>query len=276
MSEVYRKYKKGIEVSNMGNVKKDGVLLEKHSGEVYDFVCFDGKQERIHILVASCFPDICGKMFLYCHVHHINRNQRDNRAENLTCISASEHKKIHQKEDGVSVPVKAYDLEGNYVGRWDSKGQAAEATPADYRHISEIIEGKVRRFTAGGLFWFKEEVPEEEVQEIIAPSIIVLKKKMEKKKEKERRMTEAQEKREAKRVRVEEKKTEKLEAKKIVEFNISNEEVKVWNNPKECAEFYHTTIATIKNNIAGRTLYTFIINEGRKEKRYFRPYISCH
>ena len=223
MTEEYRVYEKGIEVSNLGNVKKNGEELEIKHGETYDYVCCDGKQYRIHIMVAECFPEICGARFKFSHIHHKNRNQRDNRAENLTVISASDHQRLHRLEDGVSVAVKAYDLKGNYIGRWDSKGQAAEATPAEYRHISEIIEGKVRRFTAGGLFWFKEDTPEEEAQAIMKPTIESIKYIEEK-----RRLQE-------------EKREKKILEKKIIEFNEKGEEERVWDSIKECAEYYGKT-----------------------------------
>ena len=170
MFEEYRTYKDGVEVSNLGNVRKDGKELEQHKGEYYFYICIGGIPVRVHTMVGKCFPDICGEPIKNGHYHHINHNQLDNRAENIRCISNSEHKRLHQIEDGVSVAVKAYDKDGNFVGRWDSKQEAAQNTPADYRHISEIISGKYRRFTAGGLFWFKDETSEEEVVDFITRS----------------------------------------------------------------------------------------------------------
>ena len=162
MTEIFKRFNERLEVSDLGNVKKDGKLVEPGHGEVYDHVCCNGKQYRVHIMVAEMFPEICGMKKPYYHAHHINRNQRDNRAVNLVYLSRSEHKRIHQMEDRVSKPVKAYDLDGNYVGRWDSKTQAAEATGADYRHISEVIEGKTRRFTANNLYWFQDDISDED------------------------------------------------------------------------------------------------------------------
>lgn len=167
MTEVFKRFNERLEVSNLGNVKKDGKLIEPGHGEFYDYVCCGDKQYRVHIMVAEMFPEICGVKQKYYHAHHINRNQRDNRAENLIWLNRSEHKRIHQLEDGVSKPVKAYNLDGEFVGRWDSKFQAAEATGTDYRHISEVIEGKTRRFTANKLYWF----PAEDTEEIIFKKI---------------------------------------------------------------------------------------------------------
>ncbi|MBO7695595.1 MAG: HNH endonuclease [Paludibacteraceae bacterium] len=171
MSEVFKKYDEHFEVSNMGNVKKDGEMVSQFKDEHYYTVSLYGKPKRVHEMVAECFPEICGEKKKYYHVHHKNRNQLDNRAENLICLSPRDHKRIHQLEDGVSVAVKAYDKNGVFVGRWDSKMQAAEATGIDYRHITEIINKKGRRFTAGTLYWFKEETPEEEVVSFIKDSM---------------------------------------------------------------------------------------------------------
>lgn len=170
MSEVFKKYDEHFEVSNMGNVKKDGEIVSQFKDEHYYNISLYGKPKRVHEMVAECFPEICGEKKKYYHVHHRNRNQLDNRAENLICLSPRDHKRLHQLEDGVSVPVKAYDLNGKYIGRWDSKTQAAEATGAQYRHISNILSKRERRFTSGGLYWFTEETPEEEVRFFIENS----------------------------------------------------------------------------------------------------------
>ena len=170
MKEEWRYFNDRLEVSDLGNVKRDGKLVEPGHGEVYDYVYCNGKQYRVHIMVAEMFPEICGEKKPYYHAHHINRNQRDNRAVNLVWLSRSEHKRIHQLEDGVSRPVKAYRFDGekaHLIGEWESKIQAAEATGVDYRHITNIVNGKERRFTAGGYYWFRADEPEEKIFEKI-------------------------------------------------------------------------------------------------------------
>ena len=163
--EEYRRYNEEFEVSNLGSVRKNGEAAVIRKDEYYYYVLYNGQPIRVHTMVGKCFPEICGEPMLFGHYHHINHNQLDNRAENIRCISYSEHKKLHQVEDGVSVAVKAYDKKGNFVGRWDSMKQAAEETGASYRHIYSIVNEKERRFTAAKLFWFKEETTEEEVKE---------------------------------------------------------------------------------------------------------------
>ena len=108
-------------------------------------------------MVGKCFPEICGEHILWGHYHHINHNQLDNRAENIRCISNSEHKKLHHKEDGGLIAVVAFNKDGELVGKWDSMSAAAEETGADYHHIGEIINKKGQRYTAKDLYWFRDE-----------------------------------------------------------------------------------------------------------------------
>lgn len=165
--EEYRKYNDSLEVSNYGNVRISGATAEIHEGNPYNYICFGGKQERVHVLVGELFPDICGEKIKWGHLHHINRDKKDNRAENLIWLSRSEHIRMHQQEKGVSVGVKAYDLDGNYVGRWDSKTQAAMATGTDYRHLTDTILKKSGRFTAGNYYWFQDDISDDDAHKKI-------------------------------------------------------------------------------------------------------------
>jgi hypothetical protein len=167
MKEEFRHYTNEVEVSSEGNVRVNGRPAVLHKDKYYNYIIINGQSVRVHPMVGKCFPEICGEYIEGWHFHHINGDQLDNRAVNLRCVSPSEHKKTHQEEDGVSVPVVAYNLKGEFVGRWDTITKAAEETGAQYRHIYKIINGKERRFTAKKLFWFKESVSEEKINEFI-------------------------------------------------------------------------------------------------------------
>ena len=169
--ETYRRFNDEIEVSNLGNVKMNGELVTQHKDEYYYYVYVDGKYERVHPMVGKCFPEICGEWHKHYHYHHLNGNQLDNRAENIRCLSPSEHKKLHQIQDGISIGVKAYNKNGEYVGEWSSVSEAADATGISYRHINNIINERERRFTAGKLFWFKSIYSDEEIKNKITEII---------------------------------------------------------------------------------------------------------
>ncbi len=166
--EYFRHYKDDIYVSDYGYVRKNDEELPWHKDEYYYYVCVNGERLRIHNLVGEVFQDICGEHKEGYHLHHKNGDQLDNRAVNLVWLSPREHIKIHLQEREAPIPVKAYDLNGNFVGRWDSMLEAAKATGTDRRHIFEIIYGKQRRFTSKKLYWFKEEIPNEKIPEIIS------------------------------------------------------------------------------------------------------------
>lgn len=165
--EEYRKYDDVFEVSNLGNVRKNGVEVTPNKGDYYYYVSNGAKIIRVHEMVGHCFPEICGEWHKGYHFHHLNRNQLDNRAENIVCLSPSEHQRLHKHEDGVSVGVRAYDKEGNFVGQWESKCQAAEATGISYRHITGAVYRKWGRYTAGGYYWFLDTVSDDEAHRLM-------------------------------------------------------------------------------------------------------------
>ena len=53
------------------------------------------------------------------------------------------------------------------MGRWDSICEASEELNVCRCHINNIINGRGRRFTAGGYYWFKEGMTDEEVKDHI-------------------------------------------------------------------------------------------------------------
>ena len=114
----------------------------------------------------------------------------------------------------------------------------------------------MRRFTAGGLFWFKEDTPEEEAQAIMKPTIESIKYIEEK-----RRLQE-------------EKREKKILEKKIIEFNEKGEEERVWDSIKECAEYYGKTKNTIEANLTGKTAFCYVWDGKNKKKVYFKRFIS--
>ena len=160
--EQFRRYDEHYEVSDLGNVRCDGRPVTPSKGEYYLYVYVGSRPVRVHEMVGKMFPEVCGEWRPNYHYHHINRNQLDNRAENIVCLSPSEHQRLHRHEDGVSVGVRAYDQDGKFVGQWESKTQASEATGIDYRHITGAVYRKWGRFTAGGYYWFPAEMSDDE------------------------------------------------------------------------------------------------------------------
>lgn len=252
--EEYRRFNDRLEVSDQANVKKDGKQITPCVGKRYDYITDRGKMIRVHEMVAALFPEICGENDPSLHIHHINGNSKDNRAVNLIRITPEDHRRLHQEENDVSVPVKAYDTDGNYVGRWDSKTQAAKETGVDYRHISEMVSGQEGRYSAGGYVWFREDATEEEVLEKLAPSIERARRRKEKELEKK--------------VAIERRKKLielKREESKVLEYDAQGKLVKEWNDVEEIAQHYNVTEGAIYSNLNGKT--AFFKKGGTK--RYF-------
>lgn len=110
MEEIYKVYKEYfipwnaknpkkivIEVSNYGNVKRNGELLELNNNLKY--LCY-GKYQ-IHRMVAEMFiPNPENKLF----IDHIDTNKHNNRADNLRWVTSKENSnniltKQHQSEN---------------------------------------------------------------------------------------------------------------------------------------------------------------------------------
>ena len=55
------------------------------------------KTYYVHIEVAKAFPEICGKWFKGCEVHHKDGNSLNNEATNLIVCTKAQHMEYHRK-----------------------------------------------------------------------------------------------------------------------------------------------------------------------------------
>lgn len=252
MEEEFRKW--NVEIGSLGTIKKDGVVLPQTSGDTYNYVTIDGANIRVHVLVADAFPDICGELEKWGHVHHLNQDQRDNRAVNLRALNRGEHRRLHALEDGVAKPVIAYDTDGTIFGEWPSLKDAERATGARQNHIGRCCRGE--RKTAGGLLWAYAEDQEEiekRYQEAQA-------KKEEKKRQKEAlKLEKVREKEEKERKKAEKQNTPRppklVKKKRFLEYDENGIFIREWGSVKEIAEHYGVTATCIRLNIDGTHKY---------------------
>ena len=76
-------------------------------------------------------------------------------------LSASEHKRLHQIEDGVTRQVIGYNRNGEKIGEWNSLTEAQEDTGPSYTCIGRVCRGE--RSHAGQMFWvFKDDEEKDE------------------------------------------------------------------------------------------------------------------
>lgn len=131
------------------------------------------KSTRIHRLVYETFVGDIPKGKKY-HIHHINHNKQDNRAENLLLVSAKEHYQLDIDSKNISGlrpiwenyegghPAKKVvqkSLDGKIIAFYDSAKQAHLATGVCERNIRQVAskepynkKGSIRK-QAGGFIW---------------------------------------------------------------------------------------------------------------------------
>lgn len=145
------------EVSNLGevrNIKKGNLLTPYPNTKGYLYVTLGkGNHKRIHRLVASAFPEICGKNFEDAQVDHINGNKTDNKAINLRFCTGEQN--MHNPNTLFKTTNKVVQLDnnGNLLYLYLSVRDAERYTGVKNSHISEILNGKGKRKTAGGFKW---------------------------------------------------------------------------------------------------------------------------
>lgn len=186
MEEIWKDVKgfEGVyEISNMGRlashkvrggltpIRKIMSTVNSKGGYFSVILSYEGKKKstRIHRLVYEAFiGDLpSGKKF---HIHHINHNKQDNRAENLVLMSAKEHyyadietrnfkamnyynQKIRPKK------ISQFTLDGEYIATYNNSQEASDATGVCQRNILQVADktpfndrGNYRK-QAGGYRW---------------------------------------------------------------------------------------------------------------------------
>ena len=110
------------------------------------YICFNGNQYPLPILIAIAFPEICGEYFEGCVVHHKDEDVTNNEPHNLQIMSKEEHKKIHW---GV---IQQLSLSGELIATYSSSIEAGKAMGfTSGTSIRDCICGKSK--TCGGYRW---------------------------------------------------------------------------------------------------------------------------
>lgn len=185
------KWIKGYEglyqVSNLGRIKsfhksKNGrIISTKNNTGWYTSFRASAKNGnistiKVHIAVANAF---IGDVPKGSHVHHINENKQDNRAQNLQILKSSEHMKLtverhpecykamNEKNKYMQKHIRQYTLDGFFVAEFANSKIAENMTGICRRNILQVAnrepynsKGSIRK-QAGGYIW--EFVDESEV-----------------------------------------------------------------------------------------------------------------
>lgn len=157
------------QISDLGRIKnRNGLIMkQKPSKDGYvRILLFKDKKykaEYVHILVAKAFLD---QPKFKTEVNHINANKSDNRLCNLEWVTKRENhfhavrmglkpenpvKGKSYEENPCVKPIYQYDLNGEFIRKWDSRKAAALFYNCDPNSISRAMNGE--RKSCKGFIW---------------------------------------------------------------------------------------------------------------------------
>ena len=150
------------QVSNYGrvkNVKTNYIFIPQKRGN-YLKVTLNKKQLSIHRLVAEtfldknkfkCMPDENKKTIDLNKlvINHKNENKYDNRLSNLEFCTIKYNTYysncIEKCSKAKEKPINQYDLEGNFIKKWNSINEASKELNICQSLISKCVLGKLKR-----------------------------------------------------------------------------------------------------------------------------------
>lgn len=162
MQEIWKDvkgYEGHYQVSNKGNVKsiKNGIIMIPSItkfGYKRLSLCKNGiiKNKVIHRLVAEAFIENPNN---YDIVNHKDENKLNNFADNLEWCDRKYNTNygtcIERRSKNKQRPVNQYDLNMNFIKRYESIKEASNGNYSLYTHIGECCKGK--HFSIGGYIW---------------------------------------------------------------------------------------------------------------------------
>jgi len=148
-------FKNKYEVSNLGNIRtvKNKKLLKQQSSKEYSYIHLRKSNTKsfntsIHRIVALTFLDKPSDPNMK-YVNHKNGNKFDNRVSNLEWVTNSDNIK-HAHDNQIitqfKLPVCNYDLNGNFIKRFESITQAAKEYDYDISNIYKACDGKLKTY----------------------------------------------------------------------------------------------------------------------------------
>lgn len=164
-------YERLYEVSNLGRVRsKDRIVFggrinrlapgcelnprRNSCGYLRVQLCKYGikKWFFVHRLVAEAFVSNPEDL---PQVNHRDEDKKNNRADNLEWVTASDNCRYGNKPDATrrahSIPVEQYSLNGELIASYTSTADAAAKNGLHQTHICSVCLGK--RKTCGGYIW---------------------------------------------------------------------------------------------------------------------------
>lgn len=138
-------------VSDQGEVKslRSGCLVAVIRGQ-YVNLSREGKMEKVKVAYVVA-REFVRNPEMRPYVVHVNGDRRDHRAENLEWSEQPEDIVRGRNAGRGSRAVVCYSESGEFVGKWRSLTEAAEAVGVARQGIMRVCSGKGRR--CGGYIW---------------------------------------------------------------------------------------------------------------------------
>lgn len=142
-------------VSNKGDVysKLTKKIMSKQKIGKYYRIKFESgnikKTVAVHILVAKAFITNPKKL---PKVDHIDNNTFNNNVKNLRWITSSGNALSYQRNFRKFIPVLQYDIDGNFIKKWDSITKIIDTYP-NYNRGNIYNSLRITNKTAYGYIW---------------------------------------------------------------------------------------------------------------------------
>lgn len=152
--EIWKKIKgfEMYEISNLGNVRNtitNKILTPCDNGKGYMRVNLNHKTKYIHRLVAEAFIPNPNNWPV---INHKDENKKNNDISNLEWCTVSYNNNYGTKNqrcaEKLYIPVYQYDLNGNFIKRWDAASLVKDISKTS---INNCLSGRSK--TAGGYIW---------------------------------------------------------------------------------------------------------------------------
>lgn len=130
----------GYEVSDLGRIRKNGVIKKLSHQKGYLVTRINGEQKRVHRLVLQSFKPTDDRSLL---PDHIDNNGKNNRPSNLQWLTNAENTAKGFKQNGTREnfqKVRGINLENGEVKKFESLADAGRYLDRNHKTIADAVK----------------------------------------------------------------------------------------------------------------------------------------